>query len=143
MKVIILDGRITPESLQPKSPGSAGIDLVSTEDIEFFPGDCFRVKTGLKVWIGNYNIVGLISLRSGFNDCFSIPNTPGIIDADYQGELIVKLRFDGIYPRTLNAMERFAQLTLVHKPNVAIEVVDCFHYATERSTNGFGSSGKD
>ncbi len=144
------------------TPGSAAIDLVCTEDVIIYPGETKLIPTGLAIWIGSgqHNalspfdvwgpVAGLILPRSGLGTKgLILANTIGLIDEDYQGELMVSAwnRVDvggGFnYPDVieLKAGDRFAQLMFIPVIKAQFEVVEEFSDVTDR-TGGFGSTGK-
>lgn len=144
MEFRLIDSCLTPEMIGYKSPGAAGMDLYACIQgkLCIYPGETYRVPTGLSVWIRDPNLVGLISLRSGFNGGFVMPNAPGILDSDYQGELLVKLINVSQQPLCIEPYQRIAQLTLVPVHVVSVfEFVDQFSEVTIRGDKGFGSTG--
>lgn len=126
--------------------GSAGIDLRACidEPIVIKAGECRLIGTGLAVYIADPDFAGLILPRSGLGHKHGIVlgNLVGLIDADYQGELMVSLwnRSDSDF--TLNPAERMAQYVVVPVARPAFEVVDEFSDVSKRGTGGFGSSGR-
>ena len=135
--------------------GSAGVDLVCTQDVGIGPGQVIKIPTGLAIWIGSNDlhrnqhvgIMGMIVPRSGLgNRGLILANTVGIIDEDYQGELIVSAwnrnnRSDISERLCLHAGERFAQLVLVPVIKAEWDVVEEFSNNTTRGAGGFGSTG--
>ncbi len=126
--------------------GSAGIDLRACidEPIVIKAGECRLIGTGLAVYIADPDFAGLILPRSGLGHKHGIVlgNLVGLIDADYQGELMVSLwnRSDSDF--TLNPAERMAQYVVVPVARPAFEVVDEFSDVSKRGAGGFGSSGR-
>ena len=124
------------------TPGAAGMDVVSAEDLDLQPGARHAVATGFRVAIPpGYEIQ--IRPRSGlaFKHGVSVPNTPGTIDSDYRGELKVLLINHGAEPFAIRRGDRIAQLvpaavTLAAFDEVA-ELDD-----TDRGHGGFGSTGQ-
>lgn len=174
----------TTEDLLPcyATPGSAALDLICTEDITIYPGEVKAIHTGLAIWIGSadknntlplivdhngkntgyhyrqdFRVTGLVLPRSGLGTKgLGLANTIGLIDEDYQGELIVQacnrnndiigdrttaLCFNQI-PIELKAGDRFAQLMFIPIIKAKWDIVEKFSNETERNTGGFGSSGK-
>lgn len=121
--------------------GSAGMDVVSAEDVTIAPGARHAVATGLAVAIPQgYEIQ--VRPRSGlaFKHGITVPNTPGTIDSDYRGELKVLLINHGAEPFAIHRGDRVAQLVLapvVQAGWAEVEELD----ATERGAGGFGSTG--
>lgn len=121
--------------------GSAGADLRIPYDIMIKPGEIVKVNTGVKVAIPE-GYVGLIIPRSSLGEVtISLANTIGVIDSDYRGPLIIKLRNTGVKPALFYQYDRVVQLIIVPylKPKFAyVKSLDI----TERGEGGFGSTGK-
>lgn len=145
-----------------QTQGSAAVDLYCTEDICVLPGEVKQIRTGIAIWIGssegsdnthvvedNVRVAGMILPRSGLgSEGLVLANTIGVIDADYQGELLINVwnRNGGsINPLNdaidLEAGDRFAQLMFVHIVKARWSVVEDFSNSTGRSARGFGSTG--
>ncbi len=125
--------------------GSAGLDLRAciNEVIDIMPGETKLVPTGLAIHIADPGYAALILPRSGLGHKHGIVlgNLVGLIDSDYQGQLMVSTWNRGTEPFTLNPMERLAQLVIVPVLQVGFNVVDEFE-ESDRGTGGFGSTGK-
>lgn len=106
-------------------------------------GECRLIGTGMAIYIANPNFAGLILPRSGLGHKHGIVlgNLVGLIDADYQGELMVSVWNRSDEDFTLNPAERMAQYVVVPVARPDFEVVDEFSKISERGTGGFGSSG--
>jgi dUTP pyrophosphatase len=143
----ILDPRLGRELPLPAyaTGGSAGLDLRALLDapLELRPGDTTLLKTGLAIYIADPNLAAVILPRSGLGHKHGIVlgNLVGLIDSDYQGELMVSCWNRGASAFTINPGERIAQLVLVPVVQAEFEVVTDFH-ASERGAGGFGSTGK-
>ena len=124
------------------TPGAAGMDVVSAEDLDLAPGERHAVATGFRVAIpAGYEIQ--VRPRSGlaFKHGITVPNTPGTIDSDYRGELKVLLINHGAEPFPIRRGERIAQLVpALVTPARFEEVADLCE--TERGAGGFGSTGQ-
>lgn len=121
--------------------GSAGMDIVSAEDVTIAPGARHAVATGLSVAIPQgYEIQ--VRPRSGlaFKHGITVPNTPGTIDSDYRGELKVLLINHGTEDFAIARGDRVAQLVLAPVVQAVWDEVDELD-ATERGEGGFGSTG--
>ncbi|MBD2840705.1 dUTP diphosphatase [Erythrobacter rubeus] len=121
--------------------GSAGMDIVSAEDVTIDPGARHAVATGLSVAIPHgYEIQ--VRPRSGlaFKHGITVPNTPGTIDSDYRGELKVLLINHGAEAFAIARGDRVAQLVLAPVTQAAWNEVAELD-ATERGEGGFGSTG--
>ena len=146
MKVRILDARIGKEFPLPTyaTTGSAGLDLRACIDapLELPPGKAELLPTGLAIWVEDPTLAAMILPRSGLGHKHGIVlgNLVGLIDSDYQGQLMVSCWNRGTASYTVQPGERIAQLVLVPVVQVELEVVEDFT-ATARGAGGFGSSG--
>ncbi len=123
------------------TPGSAGMDVVSAEDVTIAPGARHAVATGLSMAIPQgYEIQ--VRPRSGlaFKHGITVPNTPGTIDSEYRGELKVLLINHGLKDFAIARGDRVAQLVLAPVVQAAWDEVEELD-ATERGAGGFGSTG--
>jgi dUTP pyrophosphatase len=143
--VKILDPRMKDQLPQYATQASAGLDLRACIEapIVMAPGDAHMIPTGLSIYIADPAYAGMILPRSGLGHKHGIMlgNLVGLIDADYQGPLMVSAWNRGKEPFTLNPMERLAQLVIVPVQQVQLNIVQEFT-ATERGTGGFGSTGR-
>ena len=141
----ILDARMRDALPGYATPGSAGLDLRACldEPIEIAPGATVLVPTGLAIHIADPGYAALILPRSGLGHKHGIVlgNLVGLIDADYQGQLMVSTWNRGSTAFTLNPMERLAQLVVVPIQQVSFNVVEEFG-ESERGAGGFGSTGR-
>lgn len=142
----ILDPRIGRDFPLPEyaTPGSAGLDLraMLTEERVLEPGQTILIPTGLSIYIGDPGLAALILPRSGLGHKHGIVlgNLVGLIDSDYQGELMVSCWNRGQTPFTISVGERIAQLVLVPVVQARFEVVQQFD-ESQRGAGGFGHSG--
>jgi dUTP pyrophosphatase len=145
IEVKILDPRMKDQLPAYATPGSAGLDLRACLDapLEIAPGETHLIPTGLAIHIADSGYAAMILPRSGLGHKHGIVlgNLVGLIDSDYQGQLMVSTWNRGNTPFTLNPMERLAQLVIVPVVQVGFNVVNEFN-ASERGAGGFGSSGK-
>src|SRR4029450_12536280 len=141
----VLDERIRPYLPAYATPGSAGMDLRACIDapITLMPGQTELIPTGIAIHIGDSGLAALILPRSGLGHKHGIVlgNLVGLIDSDYQGQLMVSCWNRGLEPYPLPPGERIAQLVIVPVVQVELEVVADFN-ATERGAGGFGHSGR-
>ncbi|EXB80575.1 deoxyuridine 5'-triphosphate nucleotidohydrolase [Acinetobacter sp. 272263] len=125
--------------------GSAGLDLRACLDeaVQIKPGETILVKTGMAIYIEDPNFAGLILPRSGLGHKHGIVlgNLVGLIDSDYQGELMVSVWNRSQTVFTLEPGERLAQYVLVPVVQAQFEQVNEFT-ASERGTGGFGHTGQ-
>lgn len=125
--------------------GSAGIDLRACIDspITIKAGETVLVGTGLAIYLADPNYVGLIMPRSGLGHKYGIVlgNLTGVIDADYQGELMVSIWNRSQTDFVLQPAERMAQYLVVPVMRPSFEVVSDFSDISVRGASGFGSSG--
>ena len=143
--VKILDPRMKDQMPTHATAGSAGLDLRACLDapLTIEPGTTHLIPTGLAIHIANPGYAAMILPRSGLGHKHGIVlgNLVGLIDSDYQGELMVSTWNRGQTAFTLNPMERLAQLIIVPVLQVGFNVVDTFD-SSERGAGGFGSTGK-
>ncbi len=141
----ILDARMRDYLPAYATPGSAGLDLRACLDAPLLlePGQTALVPTGLAIHVGDPGHAALILPRSGLGHKHGIVlgNLVGLIDSDYQGELMVSTWNRGHTTFTLNPMERLAQLVIVPVVQAQFNIVDEFA-PSERGAGGFGSTGK-
>ncbi|KDC42146.1 dUTP diphosphatase [Bordetella bronchiseptica GA96-01] len=141
----ILDARMREYLPAYATPGSAGLDLRACTEASLViePGQTVLVPTGLAIHIGDPRYAAMILPRSGLGHKHGIVlgNLVGLIDSDYQGQLMVSTWNRGTQPFTLDPMERLAQLVIVPVQQVAFNVVEDFD-ASERGAGGFGSTGR-
>lgn len=142
----ILDPRLGTAFPLPvyATEGSAGMDLRACVDspLQLEPGDTHLIPTGLAIHIGDPNLAALILPRSGLGHKHGIVlgNLVGLIDSDYQGELLVSCWNRGQSTFTIQPGERIAQLVFVPVVQVKLNQVQDFT-ASQRGTGGFGHSG--
>ena len=147
MKVRILDARIGKEFPLPTyaTAGSAGLDLRACIEapLELPPGKAELLPTGLAIWVEDPTLAAMILPRSGLGHKHGIVlgNLVGLIDSDYQGQLMVSCWNRSATEYVVQPGERIAQLVLVPVVQATLEVVEEF-VATARGEGGFGSSGK-
>lgn len=125
--------------------GSAGIDLRACidEPLTIHPNETVLVGTGIAIHIVDCNYAGLILPRSGLGHKHGIVlgNLVGLIDADYQGELMVSVWNRSDQPFVLQPAERMAQYVVVPIARPDFVVVDEFDNTSARGAGGFGSTG--
>ncbi|WP_284078979.1 dUTP diphosphatase [Acinetobacter nosocomialis] len=147
VQVKLLDPRLGKEWPLPSyaTAGSAGLDLRACLDeaIDIEPGQTVLVKTGMAIYIHDVNFAGLILPRSGLGHKHGIVlgNLVGLIDSDYQGELMVSVWNRGQTTFRLEPGERLAQYVLVPIVQAEFEQVEEFE-ETLRGAGGFGHTGK-
>ena len=147
VQVKVLDARLGQEWAMPAyaTTGSAGLDLRACLDeaIEIVAGETVLVKTGLAIYIEDPNFAGLILPRSGLGHKHGIVlgNLVGLIDSDYQGELMISVWNRGQNTFRLEPGERLAQYVLVPVVQAEFEQVEEF-VASERGAGGFGHTGQ-
>jgi len=143
--VKILDPRMKDQLPAYATPGSAGLDLRACLDapLDIAPGETHLIPTGLAIHIADPGYAAMILPRSGLGHKHGIVlgNLVGLIDSDYQGQLMVSTWNRGTTTFTLNPMERLAQLVIVPVMQVQFNVVEEFG-ASDRGAGGFGSTGK-
>ena len=143
--VKIIDERLRGNLPAYATPGSAGLDLRAclTEPLTLQPNAWQLVPTGLAIYLHNPGYAAMILPRSGLGHKHGIVlgNLVGLIDSDYQGQLMVSAwnRSDTAF--TIEPMERIAQLVIVPVVQADFQVVDTF-VASARGEGGYGSTGK-
>jgi dUTP pyrophosphatase len=147
LKVRVLDARIGSTWPLPAyaTAGSAGLDLRAVIDapIDLAPGATTLIPTGMAIHIDDPGYAAMILPRSGLGHKHGIVlgNLVGLIDSDYQGQLMVSCWNRGQAAFTIQPGERIAQLIIVPVAQVELKVVDDFA-ATDRGAGGFGHSGR-
>ncbi|MBU6224086.1 MAG: dUTP diphosphatase [Burkholderiales bacterium] len=142
----ILDPRMADLLPQYATPGSAGLDLRACLDtaITLEPNAWQLVPTGIAIHLDDPAYAALILPRSGLGHKHGIVlgNLVGLIDSDYQGQLMVSAWNRSSTPFTLEPMERLAQLVIVPVVQAQFNVVQEFEAKSERGEGGYGSTGK-
>ena len=143
----ILNPRIGKDLPLPKraTAGSAGLDLRACLDapLDLAPGDTKLIPTGIAIHIGDPQLAAVIIPRSGLGHKHGIVlgNLVGLIDSDYQGELMISCWNRGAQPFRVEPGERIAQLVVVPVVQVEFDVVESFA-ASDRGSGGFGHTGR-
>ncbi len=144
----ILDPRLGEQFPLPQyaTPGSAGLDLraMLKADLCLEPGQTVLIPTGLSIYIADPGLAAMILPRSGLGHKHGIVlgNLVGLIDSDYQGELMVSCWNRGQQAFTITIGERIAQLILVPVVQAHFELVNSFD-ESQRGAGGFGHSGSN
>ena len=147
LKVKVLDPRIGDSIPLPAyaTGGSAGLDLRACldEPLLLEPGQAHLVPTGLAIHLDDPGLAAVLLPRSGLGHKHGVVlgNLVGLIDSDYQGQVMVSTWNRGSHPYTIQPGERIAQMVIVPVVQAALEIVDDFE-ASDRGAGGFGSSGK-
>ena len=144
--VKIMDERMATQLPAYATPGSAGLDLRACIDhaVTLQPNAWQLIPTGIAIYLADPNYAALILPRSGLGHKHGIVlgNLVGLIDSDYQGQLMVSAwnRSDTAF--TIEPMERIAQLVIVPVVQAQFNIVTDFASASERGAGGYGSTGK-
>ncbi|MCK6427759.1 MAG: dUTP diphosphatase [Burkholderiaceae bacterium] len=145
LDVKVLDARLRDQLPHYATAGAAGLDLRACIDapLALAPGDAQLVPTGIAIHLDDAGYAALVLPRSGLGHKHGIVlgNLVGLIDSDYQGQIMVSCWNRGREPFTIQPLERIAQLVVVPVLQVELNVVDEFA-ASERGAGGFGSTGK-
>ncbi|MFP1786732.1 dUTP diphosphatase [Lonsdalea quercina] len=145
--VKIIDPRIGQEFPLPTyaTPGSAGLDLRACLDnaVELGAGETTLLPTGMAIHIGDPSLAAVILPRSGLGHKHGVVlgNLVGLIDSDYQGQLMVSVWNRGSTPFTIEPGERIAQMVFVPVVQAEFNLVNEFT-DSERGEGGFGHSGR-
>ena len=141
----ILDERVRAHLPAYASVGAAGLDLRACidDEIPLEPGDTLLVPTGLAIHIGDPGHAAMLLPRSGLGHKHGIVlgNLVGLIDSDYQGQLMVSCWNRGRSVFVIEPFERIAQMVIVPVVQAQFDVVDAF-VASDRGASGFGSTGR-
>ena len=144
--VQILDPRLHEQMPAYATPGSAGLDLRACLDqaVTLEANAWQLVPTGLAIHLADPGYAALILPRSGLGHKHGIVlgNLVGLIDSDYQGQLMVSAWNRSDVPFTIQPMERIAQLVIVPVVQARFRVVDAFAHTSERGAGGYGSTGR-
>ena len=141
----VLDERVRPHLPAYATQGSAGLDLRACIDapLTLSPGETALVPTGIAIHIGDPGFAALILPRSGLGHKHGIVlgNLVGLIDSDYQGQLMVSCWNRGTETFTLQPLDRLAQMVIVPVVHAAFREVADFEESA-RAAGGFGSTGR-
>ncbi len=145
LDVKILDPRLTDQLPAYATPGSAGLDLRACLDapLTLGPNAWQLVPTGMAIYLQDPAFAALILPRSGLGHKHGIVlgNLVGLIDSDYQGQLMVSAWNRSSVAFTIEPMERIAQLVIVPVVQAQFNIVNEFK-ASQRGEGGYGSTGK-
>ena len=145
LDVKILDERIRANLPAYATAGSAGLDLRACVDepVTLRPGESALIPSGLAIHLADPGLAAIVIPRSGLGHKHGIVlgNLVGLIDSDYQAQVMVSCWNRGKEPFVVNPLERIAQLVVVPVVQVALNVVDTFEESA-RGAGGFGSTGK-
>lgn len=146
VRLKVLDPKIGREIALPRrsTDGSAGVDLRAclTEPLTLPPGECELIRTGIAIHLEDSGLAAVILPRSGLGHKHGVVlgNLVGLIDSDYQGELLISCWNRGSKPFRIEPGERIAQLVIVPVVQADFEVVDSFAESA-RGAGGFGHTG--
>jgi len=123
--------------------GSAAIDLRATSRVLLPANSDVMIGTGIAMWVKDPNLCAIILPRSGLGskDGLVLGNLVGLLDSDYQGELMVSLWNRSKCPREYPAGSKIAQLVFLPIVKPKFKIVKDFNSSTQRGTGGFGSTG--
>lgn len=142
----VLDPRMAEHLPAYATPGSAGLDLRACLDasLTLAPNAWQLVPTGLAVHLADPAYAAMLLPRSGLGHKHGIVlgNLVGLIDSDYQGQLMVSCWNRSPTAFTIEPMERIAQMVIVPVVQAQFRVVDDFAAASERGSGGYGSTGR-
>jgi dUTP pyrophosphatase len=146
LDVKVMDERLREMLPNYATPGSAGLDLRACLDqaLTLQANAWQLVPTGMAIHLKDPNYAALILPRSGLGHKHGIVlgNLVGLIDSDYQGQLMVSAWNRSDVAFTIEPMERIAQLVIVPVVQAQFNLVDDFDTSTERGAGGYGSTGK-
>ena len=141
----ILDERVRDQLPHYATAGSAGLDLRACLDASLVlnPGETRLIPTGLAMHLADPGYAAMILPRSGLGHKHGVVlgNLVGLIDSDYQGQLMVSVWNRGQEAFTIQPFERIAQMVIVPVVQANFQVVEEFE-SSDRGEGGFGSTGK-
>jgi dUTP pyrophosphatase len=144
--VKIMDARMASQLPAYATPGSAGLDLRACVDeaVTLQPNAWQLIPTGIAIHLRDPNFAAMILPRSGLGHKHGIVlgNLVGLIDSDYQGQLMVSAWNRSATAFTIEPMERIAQMVIVPVVQPQFNIVTEFAAESERGTGGYGSTGK-
>jgi dUTP pyrophosphatase len=144
LEIKILDQRVREQLPAYATSGSAGLDLRACLEAPLVlgPGQAELVPTGIAIHLADPGYAAMILPRSGLGHKHGVVlgNLVGLIDSDYQGQLMVSCWNRGQAPFTIAPMERIAQMVIVPVVQASFAIVDEFA-TSERGAGGFGSTG--
>lgn len=144
LDVRILDARLHDKLPQYATAGAAGLDLRACVDapLTLAPGATQLIPTGMAIHLADPGYAAVILPRSGLGHKHGIVlgNLVGLIDSDYQGQLMVSAWNRGASAYTIQPLERIAQLVIVPVVQARLNIVEEFA-VSERGAGGFGSTG--
>ena len=145
LPVKLLDERLKDMLPSYATAGSAGMDLRACIEaaVDILPDGTLPVPTGIAIHLEDPGLAAVILPRSGLGARHGIvlANLVGLIDSDYQGQVMVSLWNRGTSPFRLDPLERIAQLVIIPVVQVRLDIVDAFK-PTSRGGGGFGSTGR-
>jgi dUTP pyrophosphatase len=143
--VKVLDERLRGQLPTYATAGSAGLDLRAClhEPLTLGPNEWQLIPTGMAIHLADPGFAALILPRSGLGHKHGIVlgNLVGLIDSDYQGQLMVSAWNRSPQAYTIQPLERIAQLVVVPVVQARFNLVDDFESSTERGAGGYGSTG--
>ena len=146
VQIKIINKEIIKELPSYATEGSAGIDLRAAlnESVNVKSNETILIPTGISIFIEDSHYAATLLPRSGLGHKKGIVlgNLIGLIDSDYQGELLISCWNRSLHEYTINPLDRIAQLIFIKVEHPRFEVVDNFKLS-KRGDKGFGSSGKD
>jgi len=146
LDVKILDARIAAQMPHYATPGSAGLDLRACLDapLTLAPNAWHLVPTGMAIYLKDPGYAAMLLPRSGLGHKHGIVlgNLVGLIDSDYQGQLMVSAWNRSEVAFTIEPMERIAQMVIVPVVQATFNVVNEFAAPSDRGEGGYGSTGK-
>ncbi|MGA1160557.1 MAG: dUTP diphosphatase [Burkholderiaceae bacterium] len=145
VQVQVLDPRLHDQLPAYATPGSAGLDLRACLEasITLAPGQGELIPTGLAMHLADATLAAMILPRSGLGHKHGLVlgNLVGLIDSDYQGQLMVSAWNRGTQPFVIEPMARIAQLVVVPVVQVQWQQVQTFADQSTRGAGGYGSTG--
>jgi dUTP pyrophosphatase len=144
IEIRLLDGRVIPPMYATDGSNACDLKACITAPIYIQPNQLIKVPTGLSIYIKDFRYAALLLPKSGFSTKLGIKlgNDVGLIDSDYQGEIIVSLKNEGDQAQKIRHGDRIAQMLFLPTLRPQFNIVDEFSLITDRGAGGFGSTGK-
>jgi len=143
MKILIKDKKCTPTRA---TKGSVGYDLYAASEVTIQGHSTVAIPCGFHLVLPSKSWEAQVRPRSGLSlkTKLRVANSPGTIDSDYRGEVMVIMDNIGDEPVTISQYDRIAQMVVVHYPMSPelIPITNIDDHKTERGSGGFGSTGK-
>lgn len=143
IEIRLLDERVIPPIYATDGSNACDLKACIDKPIYLQPGQLVKIPTGLAMYIKDFRYAALLLPRSGLSTklVIKLGNDVGLIDSDYQGEIIIALKNEGDKAQKITHGDRIAQMLILPTLRAQFNVVDEFSSITDRGAGGFGSTG--